>query len=29
MHAVKIDAKAVVEAFPGTFLGVMLPDPAA
>jgi hypothetical protein len=29
MHAVKIDAKAVVEAFPGTSLGVMLPDPAA
>jgi hypothetical protein len=28
-HAVKIDAKAVVEAFPSTFLGVMLRDPTS
>lgn len=28
-HAVPIDAKAVVEAFPNSFLGVMLEDPAA
>ncbi|MBI0539654.1 hypothetical protein D9599_29565 [Roseomonas sp. KE2513] len=29
MHAVRIDAKAVAEAFPNAFLGVMLPDPVA
>ncbi len=28
-HAVRIDDRAVVEAFPGAFLGVMLPDPSA
>ena len=28
-HAVRIDAKAVVEAFPSAFLGVMLRDPAS
>ena len=28
-HAVRIDARAVAEAFPGAFLGVMLADPAA
>jgi len=28
-HAVPIDAKAVVEAFPSSFLGVMLEDPTA
>lgn len=27
-HAERIDGKAVVEAFPNAFLGVMLPDPA-
>ena len=28
-HAVRIDDRAVVEAFPGAFLGVMLADPSA
>lgn len=28
-HAVRIDDKAVVEAFPGAFLGVLLADPSA
>ena len=29
VHAVRIDDKAVVEAFPGAFLGVLLADPSA
>jgi hypothetical protein len=29
VHAVRINAKAVAEAFPGAFLGVMLADPVA